>query len=68
VSAEERAVLDAAVDGGYDVEGPSPGFERLVERLPEDPVPESGRRWYIEYEDARYGRRLDWTGCPSSTT
>ena len=68
ITSEERAMLDTAVDGGYDVQEPSPGFERLVRRLPEDRVPESGGRWYVEYDGDRYGLRLEWAGCPTTTT
>lgn len=63
---EERSVLDAAVDGGYDARGPSPGFERLVARLPETTVPGSGGLWYVEYDGDRYGLRLEWAGCPDT--
>lgn len=61
VSAEERSVLESAIEAGEDgkyedCNDPSPGYEKLKQRMEnasELPEPH-GDHWYISYEGERY--------------
>lgn len=57
---EERAILEEAIDGRYyeRTDSRDPAFSRLWDRLGKNTVPESGGRYFIEYEGRRYGLEL----------
>lgn len=58
----ERAILEEAIAGRYNerTEARLPEFHRLEDRLTSGPVPESGGRYFVEYEGTRYGLELNW--------
>lgn len=57
---EERTILEEAIDDRYyeRTESQLPPFERLWDRLGQNTVPESGGRYFVEYEGERYGLEL----------
>ena len=56
VTAGERAILDAAVDGRYHetIESSSNAWTRLLDRLHDTTLPEAHYTWYVEYDGTWY--------------
>lgn len=62
LTSKEQTILDEAIDGEYKKQTQSrfPLFHRLRDRLPNQTVPESGGKWFIEYKGKRYGLDLSF--------
>ncbi|WP_277555890.1 hypothetical protein [Halobaculum limi] len=56
ITADEQAILDAAVAGGYHetTESPSKAWNRLLDRLDDTTFPEAHYTWYVEYNGTWY--------------
>lgn len=56
LTADEQAILDAAVAGGYHkiTESPSQAWHRLLDRVHDTAFPEAHYTWYVEYNRTWY--------------